>query len=738
MSRYTFNLALVLSFTLALQLASGGPAVYSNMTANASLQSYLGSYGVSNAVISGSSYYSIKYNGSEFIVVNETSGHDLLLQLIPGNYSFVLSSPLAYSVMRPYLIARSFPGNSTLAYLNSTMRSFINASSGPLNTCLEATGIHDEVTGASYVCSSNISLSSLTTCMQNTCQHAPLCGGTFPSKSGVKSELQNFGVPSLFAYGVQNLSIQYSALNASYKSYFSILSGINQSNIGSELPALSSVERNISAISVELPINPVFPPPANASISYLSQTCGAYEGTLNGPWYCNAADFCNYVTFNATKLSGINSTISLLESLPLSNPVIMQRANATVADNELVYAPKALSVKFKAVASLKNATAGPYNSAVLNSSLLLSRVSSPALANALANLEIVFQPLAGINASENYSKLGGPAQTAVEAMNTITLNATFRSAIAKLQPIYRNVSAQYNSIYSRALNNTAMLLIAQLNYEGAPPHAIAALTLQEQQANTELNGRINASQMPEISNTLASISSQTSAQSSTPASLPSIVKGFDSGIIAMLQPSVIEPVSSKIQTAPAFAALISFIIGLIVLGLAYELTYARLKKNNKIKAKPSVKRAWTVVFAILFVMVLAYAYGTYALAASANTFLPTGGFLSALSQSRYASIAVNGSAASQMAPCAAQLQRILNQSGRAVQILYVQGDSCTSGSLTGAACLNNAVSKGPVVMLSAGNESSIVYRGMYGSILYVGGRAAYGASCPAASAFKKG
>ena len=60
-----------------------------------------------------------------------------------------------------------------------------------------------------------------------SCAYVPLCGGV---QRAPASALALFGIPSPFAYGVQNFSINYITLNNSYNSYFSLLSGINSSN----------------------------------------------------------------------------------------------------------------------------------------------------------------------------------------------------------------------------------------------------------------------------------------------------------------------------------------------------------------------------------------------------------------------------------------------------------------------------------------------------------------------------
>jgi hypothetical protein len=731
-------LAFVLSAMLLAPSVFGAPA-YSAISANASLNAFLQSYKVSNSTISGSSYYLINYNGSAFVVVNETDGQNLLLHSASGTYTFILNSTLAYDVMQPYYLQRFFPGNTTIDNLSDAMESYRSQAQPSLTSCLEETGIYDQVSKSIYVCSANTSLSSVATCMQNTCQHVPICGGTFPASAHITSELQNFGVPSFFATGVQNLSVQYNRLNKSYSAFLNITNTLNKSDIASQLSALSRIEGNISAISQILPENPLFPPPVNASPSYLESECSFYNNVSQAPWYCASVDFCGYTNFNKTELSGISSTIAQLSQEPLSEASIMARVNSTILSNDNVFAPVALASKFAAVSSAKAAIATLYDGAVLNSTSLLTKISDAQLSNALASLNAAFLPFAEFNASANVLSLNDSQQSFIIGINTIKVNTSVEASAVKLHAIYENLSAQYAAIRSIAQDNTALLLAAQLNYQGSPPQSLASASAEQQQLNIELNGRVNVSQFPAITNSLVSVSTQAGSLASTPFSLPAITKAFDSGIISMVESSPTEPVSSKTVGAPLIAAAISFIAGIIILGIIYELTFAKLKRNKKIKLNPKVRRAWSMLFGLLFLLVLAYTYTTYSFASSANSFLPASAFVSALQQSKAATIAINGTASAPMVPCATALENGLNQTGKVVKVIYIQNDSCTSGSsgsLTGAACFNSAVSSGPVIVLSASNSSSIAYKGMYGNILYISGPAASGASCEALGLFK--
>ncbi|MCL5093023.1 MAG: hypothetical protein M1128_00975, partial [Candidatus Marsarchaeota archaeon] len=69
-----------------------------------------------------------------------------------------------------------------------------------------------------------------------------------------------------------------------------------------------------------------------------------------------------------------------------------------------------------------------------------------------------------------------------------------------------------------------------------------------------------------------------------------------------------------------------------------------------------------------------------------------------------------------------------------VSVVSLDNYSCTiansTASIDGSACYNRILgSNEPMVLLSPGSNSSIVYRGMYGTVLYANGQAASNASC---------
>ena len=141
-----------------------------------------------------------------------------------------------------------------------------------------------------------------------------------------------------------------------------------------------------------------------------------------------------------------------------------------------------------------------------------------------------------------------------------------------------------------------------------------------------------------------------------------------------------------------------------------------------------------MLFIILALIGVAYAATVYSLAASANSFMPATSFMNALSSSSSVTIAVNGTsqpANSSVANCAAALQQTLKSFNKNASIVYVKGNACSSGSLTGAACYDALYSSGkPLIQLNANANSSYAeYRGMYGTAFYAGGSMINGAYC---------
>jgi len=215
--------------------------------------------------------------------------------------------------------------------------------------------------------------------------------------------------------------------------------------------------------------------------------------------------------------------------------------------------------------------------------------------------------------------------------------------------------------------------------------------------------------------------------------MPALVKSIDGGIISSLLSGSSASVSSKLAAAPLYAALISFLIGIVVLLLFYSATYGRLKKRRKLRLTHRTKRAWKLLFLVLLLLVLVYTYATYAYAASANSFLPLSSFAGSVKAHSIVFVAVNTSSAlnTSTVACATALQSTLSSLGKVSRVISISNGTCTLSNATetisGTACYNQLMASGtPVVLLGA---NTTVYKGMYGNIMYVGSSLSNGASC---------
>jgi hypothetical protein len=142
-----------------------------------------------------------------------------------------------------------------------------------------------------------------------------------------------------------------------------------------------------------------------------------------------------------------------------------------------------------------------------------------------------------------------------------------------------------------------------------------------------------------------------------------------------------------------------------------------------------------VLFIAIFILVLLYAYGTYSYAHEANQFLPFAYFTGYLHSSKAAYVVLNGSSAysnPNVTACAAAVSSVLSGMNKTVKTVQATNYSCVAGgtvSPLGASCIDSALGSGtPVISLSA-TGGGIVYKGLYGTMLYASGANATGSSC---------
>ena len=518
-----------------------------------------------------------------------------------------------------------------------------------------------------------------------------------------------------FVNGIINFSSQYAILNNSYSSYFSTLSKLNQSNIGTSITSLSSAVSTIVGTSAAMPQNPIFPLPSSYNLGSLYSTCTSYSST-NQPWYCVDIGFCQLLNFNITLMYGIQSTIAQLQASPLSSTGLSSAtANSLLVSKSYVGAV----ISSKENASFRaflNASEPQYNSIVQKSQALLGMFSNSSLSAALLALESTFNTVLTSGASQN-----------ITASNTL-----FANALSKANAAYAAAYSVFSPVYDLAQSNNYLIAVDQLSYVRMPA-SLARLALEQQEINARIDSGLNQSQLPAELQQMTSVSAGLSLLK--PVTLGSMVKAFDGAIIGALLTGT-APISAKNSSAAMYAAAVSLVIGAVIVLLFYVLVYSRMKRNRKIRLHPRAKKAWRALFIVLGILVIVYAVATYSDASSANTLLPLSGFINAVASGKSVAIVLNNTDASMQA-CSGAVQSSLIGMNKTVYVISIRNGTCTSTNQSfSGACLGEVAGSMPVVLMSSG-ASGIAYKGLYGHVLYASGAAASGASCPLDAIFSK-
>jgi uncharacterized membrane protein YidH (DUF202 family) len=682
------NFRILLAFAVLLPLMAG-EAHGSGVAVGAQLHSFLSQY-VPNSTIDSSSYYNASIGQDSYVIIQQGTYSYAVVNTTKG-YSFVLNNQTAFLVLRPFLLSQFYPSNSEINYLNNTLHAFETEANPPLADCLTETGL------VQYTCTNANSCFS--------CSAVPVCR---------KAMAQTGGPSGTLGLGIMNFSYYYGILNGSYRSYYSTLSSMNQSNIATSLARLSGIVSDISSVSSTMPNNPIFPLPASFPPSELS-SCNSYSAT-SAPWYCQSLGFCEATTFNATALSSLQSSIAALQAMPLSNSSIYSiAANATEAARQ--YMQPLIIKQFNGVI---NSTYGRYNSTIRNATSLLSKFSNQSLANSISALEADFSMLKAYNTSRNASYY----------------NQSIEALLSNVSVLYSSVHSSYAALQSLAANNTAAILSSELNYKNVP-QGLSSIASEQQSINAQLASGINSSQYQSMYANLVSIKQRFSALG--PISLASAVKGIDGYPITQLLSGSGATVQQKISTTPAYAFLISLLIAIVIILVVYMGTFHRLKRKRKLRLHPRARRAWILLFVAMAAIGVAYALVTYSFAQSANAFLPMSGFLNSVSSHSTVYIAFNGVAVnSSIVNCSDSLRQTLVGEGKVVHVITISNYSCVSAgsSASGAGCFNSILASGDPVIVMGGSGSGISYKGMYGYTLYASGYPASGSYCVLNDIFK--
>jgi hypothetical protein len=685
--------ALVLAIVLLSFEASA-----SSISLNASLQSYLSTY-IPNSTLLSASFYNMTLNHDTYAIMRLGAGANKFIVINTTNhYSVMLKASSISMVLEPFLLSMYYPNQSTLNYLNTSMHAYVSQGSGPLSDCLVETGL------VQFTCTSGNACSS--------CQAVPIC----------KTIMNDLGGPgslgaSPFVDGMMNFSSQYAQLNSSYSSYFSTLAKLNASNIGASISAISSAVSTVSSISAEISQNPIFSLPSSYDLQKLNSMCIGYSNPTEQPWYCVDVEFCEVPSFNSPLLSGIQSKVLQLQMSPLSNAGLSSvSANSSSIANSYVQAVVSREENESFNAFL-NTTEPQYNSIMQKSQALLGVFSNSILSASLQNLEGTFTAVLKAGASQNITEA----------------STTLANALSNATSAYSAAYAAFSPVYTIAQSNNYLLAVDQLSYAHVPA-SLARIALNQQKINAEINSGMNESQLPSMLSELSSVSA--SLYLFTPFTLGSVVKAVDGGITSVLL-SGTAPLSAKNSYAALYAVMLSLVIGGVLVLLFYMFVYSRLKSKHKIKFHRRARKAWRALFILLGVAVVVYALVTYSAASGANTLLPVSGFISAVGASQDAAIVLLNGTNSSTQACSGSVEASLNNMSKSVYVISIVNGTCSSANSSfSGACVGEVAGSMPVVLISGG-DSGIVYRGMYGHVLYASGAAAAGASCPLDELFYK-
>ncbi len=665
---------------LALLAASVSAASYSSVLAKYNISSSVTSILVPVPLqFKGANYTLLYLHGNPYLLANDTNG------------TLVFSSNTTFAVAGNYITTNALSS----PYIHEAyvqMQNYEASSASSINDCTQETGIAG-TTG------------------ENTCTNSNFCAscGTIPV---CKKVLSGTGGPlGPFGQGIMQFEAQYSNLTSDYAAFYSSAEYINASNAQSSVTSMNNAFNQISSITKKIYQNPIFPPTANLTASSYSQ-CNipgniglrSNLSSSSGPWYCNAVGFCAATTYNYSALSSISSLLSSISSLPISNAAV-----ATIAGNlsntaYSYYKPILYRQKSVVYAHILNTTLFGYGKLVNNSLNLSAHISNSTFVGALSSLQKSYA-----NLSTDYVNL-----------NLTSYNRTLALQMGSLISQYKTVNATYSSIKKLSESNTKLIITYQLD-SNSQPSQLSALAFSEYAINNQVSSKISNtkatySQLQSINQSLHTISAQAPI-------LPEIARAFDSGIVTSIEAGMSAPYAIKVASAPAYAALISLIIDLILLAILFAL-YLHLNRKHHMSAKPEARRNWRIIFAVAIILIILDVAATYSSAMQASSFAPASSFVAAVNSAKTVLIINNGTSAG-ITNCSRQLSAALSSEGKTASIVSISSTGlCTINGFVGneSSCLDHAAAESyPAIVLSNGNSSSINTYSFYGSALFVSG-----------------
>ena len=346
----------------------------------------------------------------------------------------------------------------------------------------------------------------------------------------------------------------------------------------------------------------------------------------NAPWFCNSIGFCEFLTYNQTTLGQIAGYLTYVNALPLSNQGISGLA-ANISSNEGSYVyPILKTIASVALNKILNTTLADYPIIINNTLSLSTHVSNATMQKRLAVIESSYSSLL-----KNYT-----------SANLIAENRTLAVQLANLSAIYTNINATYGQLLKLSVNNTKRALMLEIGTQ--PSSQASALAFQEEQLNAQLTGKI------------VSVSSMKAAlvaldQQLYGSGLPSnpiiwLSRAIDAPFATALGASA-GSYDSAVALAPAYSAILSLVIGIIVI-VAVFLYCNGLMKNQRIRVNRRTIANWKKLFIILSVLILIFVIATYMVASYASGPATAGAFIATYKSSNTLVIPLNGTATPQI------------------------------------------------------------------------------------------
>lgn len=674
--------------TLLALLVVSSPCIasaYSMQEVDALLQGY----NVSSSLVATLQPVNLSYAGLQYLGLY-SAGAPYFVVNLTGNYSLVLNTSSVVSIIKNYTVSTSL-AQANFTKLHDQMQLYEQSSAGPIDGCLVGTG-----------------LSTGTTCtLENECASClavPICyclltGYRCPPGASPPGG----GAAGIFGSGIMQFESQYNMLNSSFKTFSSATSGINLGNALSNLAEINSAFANISSISHDISLNPIFPPTANVTPNMIAG-CASYVNLNTAPWYCAALGYCGATSYNSSRLAYINFALAAIDSLPLSDAQIYSLAS-NVSRNENAYIYPVLSKqKLAALKQILNSTIPGYAGLVNGTELLLAHVSNTTLQNELIALQ------------SNYSNVMSNFFT----MNLSNVNVTLGKQYALLSSDYARLNSSYSSVLSGAENNTAKLLELQLY--GAYNSKISDIALAELAINNQLaSGRL--SNVTKLEAQVSALSTDLGAYSISPISFTELARTIDGPFIRSTATSMGLSYASAVGMAPALGMLLSLIFGIIFLICVFAFQLY-LKREHKLAINRRTAKNWRLVFMACGALVLLYLATTYALLSGASSAAPYSAFQGAYKASQSVVVALNGTVTPGMTSCANQIGAQVTSQGKKLVSLNFSNGLCKTASLPATidSCLNfYAGTNIPVIILTNSTHTSLRLYSLYGTVLSASG-----------------